>query len=345
MKPSNSISDRKNEHIRISLEEDVSSKNITTGLEKYRFIHQALPELDFKDINLSSSFLGKRVKTPFVISSMTGGTQQAMEINKNLALAAQARGWSMGLGSTRAALESPEQAYTFQVRKYAPHIPLFANLGAVQLNYGFTMDDCRKIIALTEADALVLHLNSLQEVFQTGGDTNFKGLMTKIESLCTHLDVPVGIKEVGWGIDGVLAKKLSELGVSFIDSAGSGGTSWSQVEKLRSADPLKIKAAEAFIDWGIPTSECIVSARKHGYSGMLLASGGITNGVEAAKAIALGADLAGFGRSILHRAAESSDALINLLNLIELEFKIVMFGIGAESMNQLKNTPYLIKAL
>ncbi|PLT28763.1 type 2 isopentenyl-diphosphate Delta-isomerase [Peribacillus deserti] len=344
MNQHNSISDRKDEHIRISLEEDVSGKNITTGLEKYRFIHQALPELDFKDINLSSDFLGKVVRTPFVISSMTGGTKQAMEINKNLALAAQARGWSMGLGSTRAALESPEHAYTFQVRQYAPDIPLFANLGAVQLNYGFTVDDCRKVIDLIEADALVLHLNSLQEVFQPGGDTNFKGLLKKIESLCSQLNVPVGVKEVGWGIHGAAAKKLSEIGVSFIDTAGSGGTSWSQVEKLRSQDPLKIKAAESFMDWGIPTADCIVSARAHGYKGMLLASGGIKNGVEAAKAIALGANLAGFGRSILKSAVESADSLISLFERIELECKIVMFGIGADSMSKLRNTSYLIKA-
>lgn len=338
-----SISKRKAEHIRVVLEENVAGKDTTTGFEKYRFEHQALPELDFEEISTETAFLGKPLKAPFLISSMTGGTAQARTINRNLAQAAEKRGWAFALGSTRAALESPEQAYTFQVRDVAPHIPVLANLGAVQLNYGYGIDECRRIVELTGADALILHFNSLQEVFQKGGNTNFKDLLVKIEDLCSRLEVPVGAKEVGWGINGRLAEKLYSVGVSFVDVAGSGGTSWSQVEKYLTSDPLKKAAAEAFSGWGNPTAECLTQARNLGLKGTLVASGGLKNGVDAAKAIALGADLAGFGRKLLHDAVHSVDALLSTYEQTELELKIAMFGIGAKDLSALKQTPLLKK--
>ncbi|GER67912.1 isopentenyl-diphosphate delta-isomerase [Weizmannia acidilactici] len=338
-----SISKRKAEHIRVVLEENVAGKETTTGFEKYRFEHQALPELDFSEISTETAFLGKQLKAPFLISSMTGGTAQARSINRNLAAAAEERGWVFALGSTRAALESPEQAYTFQVRDVAPNIPVLANLGAVQLNYGYGVDECRRIIELTGADALILHFNSLQEVFQQGGNTNFKDLLVKIGEICSKLEVPVGAKEVGWGINGRLADKLFSIGVSFVDVAGAGGTSWSQVEKYLTSDPLKKAAAEAFADWGIPTAECITGARSLGVEGTLVASGGMKNGVDAAKAIALGADLAGFGRKLLHDAVNSVDALLRTFEQTELELKIAMFGIGAKDLNALKHTSFLRK--
>ncbi|WP_026692948.1 type 2 isopentenyl-diphosphate Delta-isomerase [Peribacillus kribbensis] len=343
MERNQSIQNRKAEHIRISLEEDVSGRNTTTGFEAYQFIHQALPEMDFNEMDMSTTFLGRTLKAPFLISSMTGGTEEAFKINKNLAHAAEERGWAMGLGSTRAALESDSIAHTFQIRKYAPSIPIIANLGAVQLNYGYGLEECRRIIDLTEADALVLHLNTLQEVFQTGGNTNFKGLALKIEAICSGLDVPVGIKEVGWGIHGELTQQLEGMGASFIDVAGSGGTSWSQVEKLRASDPLLKSAAEAFADWGIPTAECIQEARQNGYKGTLISSGGMTSGVDTAKAIALGADLAGFGRSLLQDAVSSAGNLIQTFSRMELELRIAMFGIGARTLTDLRNTPHLRK--
>ncbi|WP_456276574.1 type 2 isopentenyl-diphosphate Delta-isomerase [Bacillus sp. AK128] len=338
MKQRDDVNKRKADHIQICLNDDVKGRGITTGFEQFSFIHQALPEVDFTEINVETSFLEKKVATPFLISSMTGGTEKAMTINQNLAIAAEEKGWSFGVGSGRAAIEDPERAYTFRIRKYAPSIPIIANVGAVQLNYGFGVDECKKIVDLVEADALVLHLNSLQELIQPEGNTNFRGLFQKIEELCQSFHLPIGVKEVGWGINGKLAHQLFDIGISFIDVAGAGGTSWSQVEKFRSTDPLKRAVADAISGFGIPTSECLLDIKQHEHTGTIIASGGLTNGVEAAKAIALGADLAGFGRSILAEAVTSERALIERFTQTEYELKAAMFSIGASSINELKNT-------
>lgn len=337
------IRKRKAEHIDIVLNREVSSQIGSAGFDRYRFQHEALPEINFEDISLSTHFLGKTVKTPFLISSMTGGTEETGLINQHLAQAAEERGWAMGLGSMRVALEIPEVANTFQVRKWAPSIPLLANLGAVQLNKGIGIDECRKLVDLVQADALVLHLNSMQEVFQPEGDLCFAGLLQKIEQLCRALEVPVGVKEVGWGIHGQLAKQLESVGVAFIDVAGAGGTSWSQVEKYRVKAPLLQEVAETFADWGIPTAECVVDVRKNEYTGMLIASGGLQNGLDAAKAIALGADCVGFGRSLLSNAVHGPEEIMNQLAKIELELKITLFGIGIPNIPLLKGTERLKK--
>jgi len=341
MKLEPEIHRRKDDHISLCLQDDVNGKGITNGFNQFRFIHQALPEINFTEINTDSYFIGKRIKVPFLISSMTGGTERAYSINKNLALAAQEKGWALGLGSARAAVENPKQKYTFQVRKFAPDIPIIANLGAVQLNYGFGIDECKQVVEMSEADALVLHLNSLQEMIQPEGNTNFKGLLKKIEQLCQDFPIPVGVKEVGWGINGSLAKRLFEVGVSFIDVAGAGGTSWSQVEKLRSNDSLKVAVAEALNNWGLSTAECLLDMKSYPTMGTTIASGGLKSGVEAAKAIALGADLVGFGRSILPEAVESVDSLIQRFTQLEWELKAAMFGIGAESIGSLKNSKWI----
>ena len=335
---SDNINKRKSEHIQIVLNEKVTGEDISTGFNDLRFIHNALPEIDFNEITLDTEFLKRKMKTPFLISSMTGGAAFAETINRNLAEAAERRGWTFALGSTRALIESEEFRPSFQVREYAPSIPIIANLGAVQLNYGFGVEKCRQIVELTDADALVLHFNSIQEVIQKGGDTNFKDLLVKIEQLCSQLDVPVGAKEVGWGIDGQVAKKLSDAGIGFIDVAGAGGTSWSQVEKLRSDEPAKRVAAEAFAEWGIPTTDCIVSVNEQVKNKPIIASGGIHTGMDGAKAIALGADMVGFGRSLLKQATESVDSLLELMETREMELKMTMFGIGAATINQLQAT-------
>ncbi|MDL4840181.1 type 2 isopentenyl-diphosphate Delta-isomerase [Aquibacillus rhizosphaerae] len=338
-----SIDKRKSQHIDIVLNETVTGLNTSTGFESFKFIHNALPEIDFNEIDLSSDFLGKRYKTPFLVSSMTGGAALAETINRNIAEASEEKGWAIGLGSTRALIENEKYRSSFQVREYAPSVPIIANLGAVQLNYGFDLEKCQKIIEITEADALVLHLNSIQEVIQQGGDTNFKDLLIKIEKLCRELDVPVGVKEVGWGIDGTVAKKLCDVGVSFIDVAGAGGTSWSQVEKYRSKEPIKKQAAEAFSEWGIPTVECITSVRKQIGNQTVIASGGIKTGVDGAKAIALGADMVGFGRSVLQAATESVDQMLEVMATKELELQMAMFAIGVKSLDELKVTDRLVQ--
>ncbi|WP_409341359.1 type 2 isopentenyl-diphosphate Delta-isomerase [Paenibacillus sp. MBLB4367] len=334
---------RKAEHIDICLHREVSGERIRTGFERYRFRHNAIPELSLPDISLSTVFLDKTLRAPLLVSSMTGGTKEAAAINRRLAASAERHGWAMGLGSMRAAIEREELADTFRIRTIAPSIPVIANLGAVQLNYGYGVDHCRRAVELAEADALVLHLNSLQEAFQPEGDTDFRQLLSRIESVCRSLHVPVGIKEVGWGIDGAAARRLNEAGVSFIDVAGAGGTSWSQVEKHRSRDAVRKAAAEAFADWGIPTAVSVREVRKAVQEAVVIGSGGVQNGVDAAKAIALGADLAGFGRSLLAAAVDSEELIDRLFDRLELELRIAMFGIGAGSIRELKETDRLVR--
>lgn len=333
------INQRKTEHIRLCLNDNVEGVNKTTGLEGISFIHNALPEIDFKDIQLDSSFLGKKLKAPFLVSSMTGGSELAEQINGNLAKAAEQKGWAIGLGSTRALLESDAHKDSFLIRQHAPTAPLIANIGAVQFNYGYGAEECQRIVDLTEADSIVLHLNSLQEITQDEGDTNFHELLPKIEEVCRKLTVPVGAKEVGFGIDGTVAKRLYDAGISYIDVAGAGGTSWSQVEKLRSKDPLRKAAAEAFNSWGIPTKDCIVSVRSElGSAVPVVASGGMKTGVDAAKALTIGADVTGFARKLLQAATESEEAVVKTMEQIEFELKMTMFGIGVTTIEELKNT-------
>lgn len=332
------INIRKTEHIRLCLTDAVEGVNKTTGLEGIEFIHNALPEIDFNKIDLSTFFLNKPIKAPFLVSSMTGGSKLAEDININLAKASEKMGWAIALGSTRALLESDAYADSFLIRKYAPTVPLIANLGAVQLNYGYGVAEAEKIVEMTEADSLVLHLNSLQEVVQDEGDLNFENLLPKIEQVCEKLSVPVGVKEVGFGIDGTVAKQLHDVGIQFIDVAGAGGTSWSQVEKLRSEDPLRVAAAEAFNSWGLPTKDCLVSVRSKLPSVPLVASGGMKTGLDAAKAITIGADVIGFARALLKAATESDEEVIKVMEQIEFELKMTMFGIGVENIEALKNT-------
>lgn len=323
----------------------MSGRGVTTGFEQYRFRHSALPELSLSEIDLRADLLGKKLKMPLLISSMTGGTEQTGAINRRLAEAAEARGWGIALGSMRAAIEREELASTFRVRKQAPTTLVIANLGAVQLNYGLGPDDCRRAVELAEADALVLHLNALQEAFQPGGDTDFGGLLGRIEEVCSRLPVPVGIKEVGWGIDGDTARRLANAGAAFIDVAGAGGTSWSQVEKIRQPDPVTRAAAEAFVDWGNPTAECVREVREALPGAVIIASGGLASGVDAAKALALGADSAGFGRSLLRQAAVPGGDVALDLERIELELRTAMFGIGARTVASLRTTDRLYRRI
>ena len=255
-----SINQRKADHIRINLEENVQFPHLTTGLEEYHFVHQALPELDLHEVNTGVTVFGKQLNAPILVSSMTGGTEQAGLINRNLAEAAQQQRLAMGVGSQRAGIERDEAGATFRVRDVAPDLLLFANLGAVQFNYGYTVDQCRRAVEMIEADALILHLNPLQEAVQPEGDVNWRGLLGKIEQVCARLERPVIIKEVGWGISSQVARRLIEVGVGAIDVAGAGGTSWSQVEMHRAPTERLRRLAGAFADWGIPTAESLVAA-------------------------------------------------------------------------------------
>src|SRR5512139_768912 len=248
--PPGGIEGRKADHIRINLDEDVRFDRLTVGFENYRFIHQALPELDLAAVDLTTRLFHKPLQAPVLISSMTGGTAQAQQINLNLAAAAQQYGVAMGLGSQRAGIVRPETAGTFRVRHVAPDILLFANIGAVQFNYGFDVEHCYEAVEMIEADALILHLNPLQEAVQPEGDVNFAGLTRKIEAVVKKLKVPVIAKEVGWGISEQAARQLASAGVAAIDVAGGGGTSWSEVEKHRATTPAQRRIAGRFRQWG-----------------------------------------------------------------------------------------------
>ncbi len=328
---------RKADHIRINLEEDVRS-GLTTGLERYRFIHQAAPELDLAQIDTRVEWFGKTLRFPLLISSMTGGTETARALNFALAEAAQATGIAMGLGSQRAALEDPSLAATFQVRSVAPDVLLFANVGAVQLNYGYGVDECRRAVDMLQADALILHFNALQEAVQPEGDTNFAGLMKKVEAVCRALPVPVIGKEVGWGMSEASAYRLAEAGVSAIDVAGAGGTSWSQVEMHRARTPAQKRIAAAFIDWGIPTAESILNVRKVAPELGIIASGGLRDGIDLAKCVVLGATLGGLASPFLKAAAVSTAATIETIEELGRELRIAMFAAGAGSIATLQKT-------
>ncbi|MCE1255509.1 MAG: type 2 isopentenyl-diphosphate Delta-isomerase [Anaerolineae bacterium] len=329
----NQIKSRKADHIRVNLEEDVKS-GLTTGFENYHFLHQALPELDFIDIDLHQELFGTNLNSPFLISSMTGGVERAESINTFLAIAAQEKKIALGLGSQRAALEYDQLKKSFQVvRKFAPDVLLFANVGAVQLNY---VDFCRRAIEMVSANALFLHLNPLQEALQPEGDTRFGGLLEKIEKLTHVLNIPVVVKEVGWGISGETARKLANAGVAAIDVAGAGGTSWAMVEKFRMNDEMKRRVADNFRDWGIPTAESIVQVHHSVPELSVFASGGVRNGVEAAKCLALGACLVGSAAPFLKAAMVSAEEVVKTIEEFEITLKITMFSSGAKDLASLE---------
>jgi len=333
----NQSSARKEAHLDINLERDVQSAT-TTGLERFRFVHRALPEISLNDIDLSVSFLKRRLSAPLLISCMTGGTERGGRINRILAELAQRFNLGLGLGSARILLEDAGRLAEFKVRPLAPDILLLANIGAVQLNKGVAVDDVIRIVDMLEADAIVLHLNPLQESLQVGGDVDFGGLLARIEQLCQELGRPVIVKEVGFGIGAEDAQRMIAAGVYAIDVAGAGGTSWSQVEHYRLTGPLAAVAA-VFRSWGIPTAEAIQRVRAALPTTPLIASGGIRNGIEAAVALRLGADLVGVAGPFLRAAAAGrSEAADKAFELIET-LRRVLFSTGSRTLEDLRLAP------
>jgi isopentenyl-diphosphate delta-isomerase len=333
---------RKDEHLRINVDEDVSAKGIETGFDDWRFVHRALPEIDLDDVELRASFLGRPVGAPLLVSCMTGGTEQTRVINERLARAAQANGLAMGLGSCRVLLEQPDVLPTFDMRELAPDVPLLANLGAVQLNLGVGVDACRYLLRVLRADALVLHLNPLQEALQASGNTGFAGLLARIAAVCAGLSAPVIVKEVGWGIADDLVARLFDAGVAAVDVAGAGGTSWSEVERHRMTDPVLARVAAAFAGWGIPTADALIRARSAAPNGVLIASGGVRDGIDIAKAVALGADSVGIAGPLVRAAAAGDDALDDTVTVILEELRLAMFCVGAARVADLRSDARLI---
>ena len=331
---------RKVDHIRINLDENVQFPRLSTGLEKYRFVHQAIPELSLADIDTSVILFGKALSLPILISSMTGGTELALRINQNLATAAQRHNIAMGLGSQRAALEDRTLAASYKIRDAAPDILLFANIGAVQLNYGYCLEHCRRAIDMVGADALILHFNVLQEAVQAEGDIDFSGLLHRVERVCTQLPLPVIAKEVGWGFSERNVHDLVNAGISAIDVAGAGGTSWSEVEYHRAPSAFHARVARSFADWGIPTADSLLNARRAAPDIPVFASGGLRNGIDIAKCIALGADLAGFASPFLKAADESADTVDLLLQELNAQLRIAMLCTASQNIDGLRKAEF-----
>lgn len=321
--------DRKAEHI--ALARDARMQLQACFFDDYAFEHRALPEIDFAEIDTSVTFLGKRLAAPLLISCMTGGTAEGTRINRNLAQAAEARGIAVGVGSERKAIEDASAAESFRIRPFAPRAPILANLGAVQLNYGFGLDECLRAVELAGADALVFHLNALQEAIQPEGQCNFAGLLDKLGRIASELPVPVVAKEVGCGISAEVARELVERGIRIVDTAGLGGTSWARIEAARADDP---ELGELFADWGLPTPVAIERLRT--VSGLtIIGSGGLRNGLDVAKSLALGADLGGLAYPFLEPARHSAESVMERIDRTVRELKICMFCVGARNVSEL----------
>lgn len=337
-RPEDATPSRKAEHLRINLERDVAAKGVGNGFDAFAFEHRALPEIDFDEVDPACEIFGRHLAAPLLVSCMTGGTPAARAINATLAAVAQRRRLAMGLGSGRALIESPESLATFDVRASAPDVLLFANLGAVQLNKGYSVAQCRRLVESLNADALVLHLNPLQEALQPEGDTCFRGLLRRVGDLCAEAEFPIVVKEVGWGIAAGDVRRLFDAGVTAVDLAGAGGTSWSEVERHRIGEPWRARVAAAFAGWGIPTARCLIEARRVAPSEMLFASGGIRTGLDVAKAVALGADLAGIAAPFLRAADRGLDEADSLANELIETLRITMFCVAARTLTELRTT-------
>lgn len=313
----------------MTLDGDVAHRGVSTGLERVRLAARALPGGDLRDVDTSAALAGRPLSAPLLVSCMTGGTSEAGEVNAALAMAAQDVGVALGLGSGRVLLQGGDPA-SFLVRHLAPDVPLLANLGAVQLPE-IGVAGCRDLIARTDADVLVLHLNAVQEAVQPGGDTNFAGLDVHIREVATTLEIPVMVKEVGFGLATADIAALLDAGVAGIDVAGAGGTNWATVEGLR--DDHAGRIAAAFAGWGWPTLDSLLAARREmdarDSDALLVASGGLTDGVDAAKCLALGADLAAFGRRLLPAAADGPQAAREELAVIIEQLRVATWAVGA----------------
>ncbi|QCU90669.1 type 2 isopentenyl-diphosphate Delta-isomerase [Thiomicrorhabdus sediminis] len=334
------VNRRKQDHIDAVLNDPLVERG-NSGFESIRLQHRALPELDFARLDSSVRFLHKQLDLPLLIASMTGGSGENLQhINRHLAEAAQQAGIAMAVGSQRAMILDKAAQASFDIRRYAPDIPLIANLGAVQLNYGFGEDEARRVIDILEADALYLHLNPLQELIQPEGDTNFAHLLEKIAQLQNKIDVPIILKEVGCG----LSDKDIELGLSagirYFDIAGQGGTSWSRIESHRSDNSL----GELFQDWGLTTLQSLEQARAYQKQGYFIASGGIRNGIDMIKAVIMGGRICGIAAPFLAPAQDSTEAVLKTIGQFKQEFQTAQFLLGVDKAPKLHLNKQLVVA-
>lgn len=335
------MSKRKEGHIDAVLSGTANARDVSAGFDRVRFEHCALPELDLSDIDLSTDFLGKNLRRPFLISSMTGGHAHAAKINAVLAEAADTLGIALGVGSQRVALSGGGlQGTDRSLRRIAPQAALFSNVGAAQLRE-YSVDDMRRAVDMIDADALIIHLNPLQEALQARGDTRWSGLLARLQRLCAELPVPVIVKEVGFGISATVAIRLVDCGVSAIDVAGAGGTSWSAVEGRLATDPQQAALAEIYRDWGIPTATSLRQVRAALPNLPLIGSGGIRHGLDVAKALRLGAHLVGQAGPLLRAAIDGIEPLMAHFALLEQGLRLACFATGSPNLAALRKAPLL----
>jgi len=333
------IVDRKDQHLDVILS-GRAAHGLDSGFGGIRFVHEALPDLDHGKIDLGTDFLGRRLKAPLLISSMTGGPARAGAINARLAEAAQQLGIALAVGSQRAALEnSGASGLDMGLRLKAPDTPILANIGAAQLTCGFGVDEARRVLDMIAADALIVHLNPLQEACQPEGDRDWWGVGAALEALVKALDAPVVVKETGAGISAATARRLFAMGVAAIDVAGAGGSNWATVEGERAEDPGDKAHAAAFHDWGIPTARAIVEVRAACPGCLVIGSGGVRDGVEAAKAIRLGADMVGQAAGVLTAATVSTEAVVAHFQTLIRQMKTVCLCTGSANLEALRKTP------
>lgn len=338
------IPSRKKQHVELVVNEDVAFQRKRTGFDDFEYEHNALPELDLADVDPTVEFLSKQLSFPLLVTGMTGGYPDAERINGALAEVAEELRVAIGSGSQRQALASTEHHSTFTIlRKNAPSVPVIANIGGAEAAAMKDASDAQRLVDMLEADAFAVHTNPLQEFLQPEGTPQFRNLLSALEMLSKHLPVPVILKEVGAGISGSVAVRAFEAGVQWIDVAGAGGTSWAGVEILRRSDGYT--PSPSFWDWGIPTTECLMELRELDYPECgSIASGGMRDGVDIAKALGLGAHLGGAARPFIKALEEGGqDGLRRLIENWRIDFCGVMFLTGNRSVADLRNEPLYYK--
>jgi isopentenyl-diphosphate delta-isomerase len=339
------IGERKADHIEVCLKENVQSRRATTGFEDVHLVHKALPEIERKKIDISTTVFGYKFSAPLFVGAMTGGTAKATKINAAIAEAVEELHLGMGVGSQRIAIGNPKMERSFSiVREKAPTAFILANIGAPQLVGKYGVKEAEKAVEMVQADALAIHLNALQEAVQPEGDTNYSNLLQKMCKLAQELDVPVIVKETGAGIAAEEATMLEAAGVAGIDVAGVGGTSWAAVEYYRAKarqDGSSQRLGETFWDWGIPTAVSLVETVKS-VNLPVIASGGIRNGIDAAKALVLGASLASATYPFLQPATTGSEDVKKALRYLVGEVRNAMFLVGASSIQKLQKVPVVL---
>lgn len=339
------IEQRKIDHLEIVLAGKARPAARTAGFEHIEFAHCALPEIDLADVDIATTLVGRALKAPLLISSMTGGPSVSQGLNETIAEVCNALGIAFGVGSQRIALEGGKAlGFDRELRRRAPHAAILANFGAAQLLEWNGVEMARRAVGMIEADALIIHLNPLQEALQPEGDTRWSGLLSNIEAVCRECTFPVICKEVGSGISGAVARQLVDAGVQAIDVAGAGGTSWAAVEAERALTAQQREVAHAFRDWGIPTAQAVADVRRACPDVALIASGGIADGVDCAKAIRLGADIAGMAGSVLDAAMIGADNLTDRLQTMITQLRVACFCTGSCNLADLRRAPLVSQA-